>query len=717
MAAVRRINVAVVLLVLLFNAAACAPAETGPEATEPPAPATSTPRPASPTATQIVQPPDPSPTPEPGAPTAPPTQPPTQPPALASGNISQVWANEGGDKVLRDELRASRDPASVVNSVWDGSTLSLFGARNETVSFNLVLEAPEAGAGEVDVTLTTLAGPDGAAITTRPASGEELFNYVGRDIELFYVRYLEIKGLSVDLAYDAYDERHIPRRCRRPYDEEGAGQGRWQDRPCANRLYPDIAAPLELHRPFAIPAGANQSIWGDIYIPHSAAAGPYRGVIEVSEDGAPTWRIPVELQVRDFALPDLPSARTMLYYCQECLNERYMGPELAYPAPDSEAYARSLVLVDRHFQMAHRHRISLIDDGDREPEQMAEAWLDRLTGELFTPERGYDGPGVGVGNNVYSIGTYGSWSWQEDGREAMWANADAWVAWFDAHPFATPTDYFLYLIDESDDYEQIERWSQWLANNPGPGQRLMSMATIDVADAVDHTPSLDIAAFGSDFGPTERYQAAADAIIHDPGRRFFVYNGTRPATGSFATEDEGVALRELAWVQFKKEVDRWFYWEATAYVNYQCYGYDDPVAQVNVYQDAHTYGCYSDDDEALGRAGWNYFNGDGVLVYPGADAIYPEEGYGLLGPIASLRLKHWRRGVQDVDYLTLAAAIDPERTAELVRAVVPRALWEYGVEDPEDPTWVRTDISWPADPDIWEAARAELADIIEGASR
>jgi hypothetical protein len=35
------------------------------------------------------------------------------------------------------------------------------------------------------------------------------------------------------------------------------------------------------------------------------------------------------------------------------------------------------------------------------------------------------------------------------------------------------------------------------------------------------------------------------------------------------------------------------------------------------------------------------------------------------------------------------------------------------VSDPEDPTWVLTDISWSIDPDDWEAARAELADIIE----
>jgi hypothetical protein len=118
----------------------------------------------------------------------------------------------------------------------------------------------------------------------------------------------------------------------------------------------------------------------------------------------------------------------------------------------------------------------------------------------------------------------------------------------------------------------------------------------------------------------------------------------------------------------------------------------------------------------MGETGWNYLNGDGVLFYPGTDTRFPEESYGVTGPFASLRLKHWRRGIQDVDYLALATEIDPDRTAAIVDRMIPRVLWEYGVEDPEDPTWVLTDSSWSTDPEVWEAARAELADIIEADS-
>jgi hypothetical protein len=630
--------------------------------------------------------------------------------SLAPSDIAQVWANDGGDKVTHDKLRAVGDPSAVCNSVWDGTGVSLFGGRNEVVAFNLVLEAPTSAATEVDVSLTSLLGPAGASITAATASGDAVFDYVGRNIELFYVRYLEIKGLSTDLFYAGYDydERHIPERCRRPHDGDGnpdPGTG-WEDRPCHNKSYPEIAVPLELHSPFTITAGTNQSIWGDITIPKAAPAGVYTGTIAVTEDGALTWQIPIHLRVRDFALPDLPHARTMLFYGVDNVNDRYLGQ--MYPAPGTAVYTQSLELADRHFQLAHRHKISLID-GYVEIERMDDVWTSRLSGELFTAGRGYDGVGVGVGNNVYSIGTYGSWPWQGGTQADMWTNADAWVNWFDGQALATPTDYFLYLIDESGDYPQIEQWCNWIDGNPGPGRRLMSMATIDLPTAAANTPALDIPTSWMTVGITDEWQSAADGYEAAPGKRLYLYNSNRPATGSFATEDDGIALRALAWAQYKKGIDRWFYWESTYYDNYQ-----GNTGQTNVFQQAHTFGDFDEVDGVLGQTGWNYLNGDGVLFYPGTDTRFPEDSYGVMGPFASLRLKHWRRGIQDVDYLTLAAAIDPIRTAEIVEAIVPKALWEYGVSDPGDPTWVLTDISWSIDPDVWEAACAELADIIEG---
>ncbi|MDP8235736.1 MAG: hypothetical protein P9M08_05095, partial [Candidatus Erginobacter occultus] len=199
-------------------------------------------------------------------------------PALqaADSGITAIWANSGEEKVVRSDLRASSDPVAVLNSFWDGTTVRIEGARNEVVALALHLEASAAGASAVSVAFSRLAGPFGAAIESVPASGEGLFDWRGREIELFFVRYLEIKGLS-RLSYESYDERHIPERFRRPWTGQGQGSGTWLDRPDHNAFYPDIAVPLELHPVFAIPAGSTQTIWADIYIPKDVPPGTYSG--------------------------------------------------------------------------------------------------------------------------------------------------------------------------------------------------------------------------------------------------------------------------------------------------------------------------------------------------------------------------------------------------------------------------------------------------------
>lgn len=613
-----------------------------------------------------------------------------------------VWANDGGDKVSRDELRATQDLSSVNNSVWDGQAIHIFGAKNEVIAFNLILESPQQTTSNVSVSFNQLTGGDGTAISSVPVEGDGIFDWTNRNIELFYVRYLEIKGLSL-ISYETYDERHIPERFRRPYSGEGEGNGTWQDRPDHNKFYPDIAVPLELVPSFEIVAGQNQSIWVDIYIPKDASTGLFLGQIEVLVEGSPVQMIPVELTVRDFTLPDVSSAQTMVYMGYEDVNQRYLGD--AYPDDANAVDA----IRDRHFLVAHRHRISLIGDEISTSEgydHPSPAWIPRLNGSLFTPEKGYNGPGVGIGNGVYSIGTYGSWGWQDGDESDMWQHADKWVSWFDAN--APDTEYFLYLIDESDDFPQTEQWANWLMTNPVDGNRLMSFATIALPYAVANTPSLNIAASWSTVGLPEVWQQAADQLNQNPNQRVYLYNGQRPGSGSFAIEDDGIALRELAWGQYKKGIDRWFFWESTYYNNFQ-----GGTGETNVFQSAFTFGGYDGEDEVFGETGWNYSNGDGVLFYPGTDLVYPDESYGVTGPFASLRMKHWRRGIQDVDYLVLAAQIDPQRVSEIVQTMIPTVLWEVGIEDRNDPTWVLTDIGWSTDPDICESARAELADIIE----
>jgi hypothetical protein len=629
------------------------------------------------------------------------------------GTIAALWANNGADKVTKDESRAVKDATAVINSVWDGEKITVFGAKNEVVAFNLIIEASsDSGLTDVSVSFDSLSGPGGASISSTAATGNGVFDWTNRPIELFYIRYLQIKGLSSNLFYDNYDERHIPDRFQRPWTGDGEGSGDWDDRPDHDKYYPDIAVPLELVSDFDISAGENQSIWVDVYIPKTATAGKYTGTLTVSEDGTTSQTVTVELTVKDFTLPDTPNAKTMLVVGYEDINERYLGN---VEVSSSSDVADSKTIRDRHFLMAHRHKISIVDSncgGESDDDEPCSEWLDRLDGDLFSATNGYDGPGVGVGNDIFAIGLYGTWGWSEDGQAAMNTHTNAWVDWFDDN--SPNTEYFLYLADEPEDedtYEEIEEWAGWINANAGSGSELKSFTTVNLPIALAEMPSVDVVASWANIGVTSTWANADTTISEEAGKDFYLYNSFRPATGSFAIEDDGVALRQLAWAQYKKDISRWFYWESTYYNNYQ-----GNTGQTDVFTTAHTFGDYDETDDTVGQTGFNYNNGDGVLFYPGTDLEYTDNSYGLKGPLASLRLKHWRRGIQDVDYLTLAAAIDADEVEALVKSMIPKVLWECGVDDAEDPTYVTMDISWSIDPDDWEDAREALADIIAGGS-
>lgn len=667
-----------------------------------------------PTATPTPKP-TAAPTPKPTAtPTPKPTTTPTPPPPAA--NTIKAWVNEGGDKVAQEDLRLSTKGASaVVNSVWNGSTVNLFGARNETVNFNVIIEAPERDLQSLQVTFDTLTGPGGARIGATAAAGDKLFDYRGRNIELFYVRYLQIRGLS-RLGYETYDERHIPVRLRRPHSGH-QGSGGWTSRPDHDKYYPDIAVPLEAVQTFNVKRGTNQSIWVDIYIPAAAAAGTYSGTLRITERGAPAKDLPVKLTVRNFALPNTPNSKTMLFIGDGDVNARYLGVQ--WPSSSTDQ-SKAQLIMNRHFQMAHRHRISLINNNDgwgSAGDRPTADWVNRLNGALFTPQQGYDGPGTGVGNNVYAISPYsfairnadGTWRNAWGDSAALRSHADNWVRWFDAN--SPQTEYFLYLFDEPAnpaDAAIANGWARTLNIHTGVGKRLMSLTTIPANYAQRDMPELDIPVSPKGLGVTQQWESLAASYRGKSDKRFWMYNGQRPMSGSFMTDDDGVALRELAWGQYKKNIQRWFYWESTYYNNYQAGG-----GQTNVFRQAQTFGSYSQRHPELGETGWNYSNGDGVLFYPGTERVYKEDSYGLNGPIASLRLKFWRRGIQDVDYLTMAARVAPAKVTAIVNRVLPKALWEYNVNDANDPTWVLTDVSWSPNPDVWEQARSELAAIIE----
>jgi hypothetical protein len=96
-------------------------------------------------------------------------------------------------------------------------------------------------------------------------------------------------------------------------------------------------------------------------------------------------------------------------------------------------------------------------------------------------------------------------------------------------------------------------------------------------------------------------------------------------------------------------------------------------------------------------------NGDGVLVYPGQDVKYSNEDRGIPGPVASIRLKNIRRGMQDYEYLWLARKNGlNEEIAQIVDTCVPTAFSE-----------AEGAVSWSVKGSDWDSLRLKLAELLE----
>jgi len=666
----------------------------------------------------------------------------------------RVWANDGGEKIPKERLQTETGALGIPNSVWDGEVIRAFGARNEIISFTVIVDNNGEQSIDLDVEFDQLSSSNGDyVLATTESSTNALFNWINRPIEVFSVGYLRIHGLSL-ISYPNDDETHVPEKLRRniPFNFQPAapavGEGEWDTRPDHDLSYPDIAIPREIGAGSGgttVAAANSQAFWVDVYLPKTAPAGVLAGDLTIKVNGSAQLVVPVEIDVLDFALPDEKNSKTMVYIEPRDVKERYFsGPDGPLNSADNQAYRD---VIDRHFMLAWRHGISLFDANELLPDQFPEVnkpnidWEKRLAGDLYTQENGYAGPGADLPHDIYVVGSYGAWGFWWDLRaynprsETYNPAADPavleatlidktslWETWFQEN--APDVRRFLYVDDEpGDETEFANLVAGYVEASPLAPSNLDTFVTADSVFHGDQLDNVSILASLISAAPTQLWE---DAIANNSHRAQYMYNGRRPASGTFAIEDDGIALRELSWGQYKKNIERWFYWHSTYYNNTQAGPATRDLSEVafgegesyrlgsrtNVFKSAHTFGGHSRFDIVDGETGFNYGNGDGLLFYPGTDMVFPAESLGVNGPIASLRLKHWRRGIQDIEYVLLAMEVAPAATQAIVDEMVPQALWEIGVADPGDPTFVNLPPSWSNDPDDWETARRDLADLI-----
>ncbi len=558
-------------------------------------------------------------------------------------DVRRVWAVTDGEKVERDALN---HPASLRNAVWDGSVVRLFGARNEVLAFQIIVEVDARGVRELSVQLPELVSATDRIVYRRPAADPT--NTVGRPIQIFAANYMQLTTSShASWVYD----RDSPAA---PPDPTG-----WKP----VQLVPENARRGGL--PIPVRPSQNQAIWIEIYIDRTRAPGIYKGSVTVQTDHV-RRQIPVELEVFGFTLPDENSMHAMLFYSSE-QPDLYHGRNLDAP----------------YHRFAHRHRVELVRGYD---EKTIAAAAGRFSGADFTVEQGYDGPGAGVGTVLAPRSFYGPGN-DFDDRATAWARSDSWMTLLRAKLPRALT--FLYMPDEPQpsEYARILALADNIHSNPGPGRALRTFVTSRYVDALD--PAIDIWCSGPKGFLLDRV-----ASERKRGRDYWFYNGGRPAAGAITIDAPATDPRATIWAAFKHDVRVYFYWHS---VHWRHNSQKVGERNQNVWADSITFDNRKQVNKSPDDQG--YIHGDGVLMYPGEERLHKEEDRGIAGPIGTIQLANFRRGLQDHQYLTLARARGLDTlVAEALAAIVPRVFSDAGER-----------VSFPETGDPFEAARLKLA--------
>jgi hypothetical protein len=571
----------------------------------------------------------------------------------AGAGVASVWAVGDGDKVARDEAAS---PLRSGNSAWDGHTVRLFGARNEVIAFQVVVQADDRGLAAVSVALPELRDGDARIAYTPPGTDPSMS--AGRPIQLFSVG--DMKVTESSHASWVWD----PGSPAAPKKTVG-----WQP----VQLVPENARAGRGGFPLRIAPGEIQAFWVEVYTGRGRPAGTYRGGLAVTADGR-TVSLPVALQLFDFDLPDTNSLDIMAYF-ESAQPELYQGRNL------DAAYHR----------FAHRHRIELVHAYDQ---ARVEATPGRFSGADFEPAAGYEGPGEGVGNRIVPLSFYGPGPAFET-KETAWPRADAWMEFVGRRLLGART--FLYLPDEPypAQYPRVRAYAELVRRNPGPGGKLPLFLTKAIVPELQGVPDIWCI-------PPQVLDLGAAAAERAKGRSICFYNGGRPQGPTPIIDAPATEARAIAWAAFEHGIDLYFYWHID---HWRHNGQKQGERNQDVWANPVTFDNRGQPGKPVEDQG--FINGDGVWLYPGEEKLHPEEDRGIAGPIGTVQLANLRRGLQDHQYLTLARRFGlDEQVQKALTAVVPRVFSDAGET-----------VGCAQTGETFEAARRELAEAIARSGR
>jgi hypothetical protein len=354
----------------------------------------------------------------------------------------------------------------------------------------------------------------------------------------------------------------------------------------------DVPDPLPPWTPTDIAANTNQPAWLDINVPASAAPGLYRATVTVSSAGATLATLPIELRVWPFALPATPRTRGAFgVYTQGIEGQHHVTAG----SPQYNA------LLQKYYGMLLDHRAT--------PRDLAFGLESPETAEYMKDPR----------VNAFLI------PYSDDDAELK-ARVDY------ARKMGWADKGYFYVMDEPITQEHYDILKERAAKIHALG-----------ADLKIVVPYFREAAFEVEGGmhglltgvcgiwcpkPSflrEDFLASRQAL----GEELWWYVCWEPGApyANLYLDMTGIEHRALFWQQAHYNVTGFLYWTSN-YWN-PATGTADPWTDMATVRDLS--------DKVYG---------DGSVLYPGPKV-------GIDGPVASIRLKLIREGLEDVEYLRL----------------------------------------------------------------
>jgi uncharacterized protein (TIGR03382 family) len=419
--------------------------------------------------------------------------------------------------------------------------------------------------------------------------------------------------------------------------------GRWPD-----ALVPavdDVVGEQRNAFPFDVQDGESRAVWVEYHVPQGAKPGAYRGGVKVTT-GEGEAVVSVTLTVWDFELPSTASLRSYFGIAYGTI------PSGHHLSGDADAQLRA-----RYAQLALDHRISVTvgDDGhDRDI-----GHFDRFYGPLVSGTAPTRLPGA----RLTSVKFVGDTSSSGDMRAmAQHARSQGWL-----------DRLFQYTCDEPPltcAWSDIDVRTK-AAHDADPELRTLVTTTVWDADSHGVTGGLDILVPvvnwtddkpGSPVAGDQRarydgFLASAKAkelwlyqscMSHGCGGTVNMgspSDSDRYYTGwpTYMIDAPAVRNRAMQWIDFAERASGELYWETTY---------------------AFLHDAWSNQWDFSG-------NGDGTLFYPGT----PSRIGGKTDiPVASIRLKMIREGMEDYEYLKLLAdSGDGQLAHDIARKLFPNA--------------------------------------------